>query len=107
MINQLPIPTDCYLSLTSSYLLPLLLFALQIVFQPNNQDKGPPMREQMFSRNNPSAPEPVQKQEVAKKPFQFLWVGRLREYLALEFKQDQGMPFKYDQERVFDDFGEC
>ena len=50
---------------------------------------------------------PVEKPQIAKKPFQFLWVDRLREYLAYEFKPERNTPnFDYDAERAYDDFGE-
>jgi hypothetical protein len=40
---------------------------------------------------------------VARKPFQFLLVAVLREYLALALKVP-GLPFPFDPERVYDDF---
>jgi 5'-3' exoribonuclease 2 len=43
------------------------------------------------------------KPEVAKKPYQFLKINLLREYLAVEF-QDLHLPFGFDGERVIDDF---
>jgi 5'-3' exonuclease len=66
------------------------------------------IRAQLTARNNPEAPVPVEhtkpdKEEIAKKPYQFLLVSALREYLAFEMKTDT--PFPWDQERVFDDFG--
>ena len=62
----------------------------------------------MLARNDPSAPLPVGALEAsrevsARKPYQFLLVNVLREYLALEFAVDA--PFPLDVERVFDDFG--
>lgn len=63
----------------------------------------------MFARNDPSAPVPVEvpqeehKEQIAKKPYQFLLVSRLREYLALEFNLQA--PFPIDPERIYDDFG--
>lgn len=41
--------------------------------------------------------------EVMRKPFQFLSVVLLREYLALEFRIPH-LPFPFDKERVLDDF---
>ena len=41
--------------------------------------------------------------EVMKKPYQFLMVNLLREYLGLEFKIPR-LPFPFDRERVLDDF---
>lgn len=87
---------------------------MQVVFQPNNQDK-PSLQEEararMLARNDPSAQAPDQaaqqeekKMQIAKKPYQFLLVSRLREYLALEFGMDAQFPM--DVERVYDDFGE-
>ena len=42
-------------------------------------------------------------QDIAKKPYQFLLVNVLREYLTLEFAVST--PFALDVERIFDDFG--
>ncbi|GLC40571.1 hypothetical protein PLESTF_001013400 [Pleodorina starrii] len=78
----------------------------EVVFNVAPQDQKEQMRAQMYSRNDPNAPEPVKeerKAQVARKPFQFLLVSVLREYLALELKVP-GLPFPFDQERVFDDF---
>ena len=85
--------------------------AAQVVFQPQKDEKAQmedAVRAQMTARNDPSAPAPVPDQEerkaqVAKKPYQFLLVSRLREYLALEFRI--AAPFPVDVERVYDDFG--
>ncbi len=41
--------------------------------------------------------------QVARKPYQFLLVGVLREYLALELRVPN-MPFPFDPERIYDDF---
>ncbi|WIA08554.1 hypothetical protein OEZ85_007986 [Tetradesmus obliquus] len=41
--------------------------------------------------------------DFARKPFQFLSVSLLREYLALEFRIPH-LPFPFDRERVLDDF---
>ena len=43
------------------------------------------------------------KREVARKPYQFLRIAVLREYLGLEFS-DLALPFPWDLERVIDDF---
>lgn len=59
----------------------------------------------MVSRDDAGKEIPVEKVEIAKKPFQFLWVSILREYLAFEFKPEGHLPFLWDQERVYDDFG--
>lgn len=76
---------------------------LQIVFQVN-QDQAQP-RAQMVTRDDGGKEVPVEKVEVAKKPYQFLWVSVLREYLAFEFKPEVPLSFEWDQERVYDDFG--
>lgn len=76
---------------------------LQIVFQVN-QDHAQP-RAQMVSRDDAGKEVPVEQVEIAKKPYQFLWVSILREYLALEFKPEAPLSFEWDQERVYDDFG--
>ena len=60
----------------------------------------------MVSRNDEGKEVPVEQVEVAKKPYQFLWVSILREYLAFEFKPESPLSFEWDQERVYDDFGE-
>ena len=72
---------------------------------PNQNDNKAQLREQMLARNDPGAKAPVQKLEVARKPYQFLMIPTLREYLALEFQPEQALPFPYDPERIIDDFG--
>ena len=57
----------------------------------------------MGSKGDSNAEAPVEKPLIAKKPYQFLHVGVLREYLALEF--EMSTPFPLDQERIYDDFG--
>ena len=51
----------------------------------------------------PDPKDDKKKPDVAKKPYQFLKINTLREYLQLEFK-DLILPFQYDGERVIDDF---
>ena len=48
-------------------------------------------------------PQEPAKPEIARKPYQFLHVNVLREYLAMELRVDT--PFPFDPERAFDDFG--
>ncbi|PSC72218.1 5 -3 exoribonuclease 2 [Micractinium conductrix] len=59
---------------------------------------------QMLSRNDESAEKPVEKQEVPKKPYQFLLVGVLREYLQRDLAPHAPTPFPLDKERLYDDF---
>lgn len=59
----------------------------------------------MITRDDAGKEIPVEKVEIAKKPYQFLWVSILREYLAFEFKPEVPLSFEWDQERVYDDFG--
>lgn len=57
-------------------------------------------------RADTTLPESFGKQsseEKQLKPFQFLMVNTLREYLALELSVRT--PFPFDAERVYDDFG--
>ncbi len=83
----------------------------QVVFQqpaPNKEDHGAAIRAALTARNNPEAPIPVEhtkadKEEIARKPYQFLLVNVLREYLAFEMRTP--VSFAWDQERIFDDFG--
>lgn len=84
-----------------------------MVFQPNKEENKPLLeqvqRAQMLTRNDPAAPTQddapeERKEQIARKPYQFLLVNRLREYLALEFRMDA--PFPVDTERIYDDFGE-
>ena len=70
-----------------------------------NQDSKSQIREQLLARNDPAAQEPVQKAEVARKPYQFLMIPTLRDYLGLEFQPERALPFPYDPERIIDDFG--
>ncbi len=77
-----------------------------MVFQPNKDFKQ--QRPAMTARNDPAAEKPVDhikesQEERARKPYQFLMVNVLREYLALEMAVRT--PFPYDVERVYDDFG--
>ena len=74
---------------------------VQNVTMPSHDNQ--PARPQMASKDDPNAEAPVEKPLIAKKPYQFLHVGLLREYLALEF--DMQLPFERDQERIYDDFG--
>ena len=81
----------------------------QVVFQKPQQEHFQQDKAQMYARNDASAPVLVEaqkeehKEQIAKKPYQFLLVSRLREYLALEF--DMHAPFPIDPERIYDDFG--
>jgi hypothetical protein len=43
--------------------------------------------------------------QIAKKPYQFLLISALREYLTLEFEPPAPLAFPYDPERIIDDFG--
>ena len=63
----------------------------------------------MLARNDPEKAVPVEHikesvEERVLKPYQFLLVSVLREYLALEMAVQT--PFPYDVERIYDDFGE-
>ncbi len=66
-------------------------------------ERPPEPRAQMFSRNDSGKPEPIVKQEIAKKPYQFLMVNVLREYLEKDLAALT--PFSLDKERIYDDFG--
>ncbi|KIY97657.1 5'-3' exoribonuclease 2 [Monoraphidium neglectum] len=79
----------------------------EVVFQKNAPPGGG------GGRHDPSKPliplpgqeaeEEEQKPEMVRKPFQFLMVNVLREYLALEYRIPR-MPFPFDAERIYDDF---
>ncbi|GFR47877.1 hypothetical protein Agub_g9686, partial [Astrephomene gubernaculifera] len=80
----------------------------EVVMNVAAPDQKEQLRAQMLARNDPTAPQPLPEQEerkaqVARKPYQFLLVGVLREYLALELRVPD-LPFAFDPERVFDDF---
>jgi len=75
---------------------------LQVVFQKPTQAENKPDVAAMLASAGGDKPEDEQV-EVAKKPFQFLSVLLLREYLALEFRIPH-LPFPFDKERVLDDF---
>jgi len=72
---------------------------------PNQNDSKDQIRQQMLARNDPAAAEPVHKPQVARKPYQFLLIPVLREYITHEFAPERPLPFAYDLERVIDDFG--
>lgn len=104
-LEKLSLLAPCYISSTCDNPASNRCHAwLQIVFQTNPEQAQP--RAQMFSRDAEGKEVPVEQVEVAKKPYQFLWVSILREYLAFEFKPEGHLPFLWDQERVYDDFGE-
>ncbi|MEW5320350.1 MAG: hypothetical protein WDW38_011428 [Sanguina aurantia] len=77
----------------------------EVVFQAGAPDIAAQTRAAFLTRNDPDKPVPVEKAkpQIARKPFQYLAVGILREYLALEFKVPN-LPFPYDPERIMDDF---
>ncbi|GAX79417.1 hypothetical protein CEUSTIGMA_g6858.t1 [Chlamydomonas eustigma] len=85
----------------------------EVVFQAQQgPDPASQARQQFFSRNapgeggqtyDPHVGKPAPKPEVARKPFQFLQISVLREYLALEM-HIPGLPFPFDLERIIDDF---
>jgi hypothetical protein len=81
-----------------------------VVFQQpvSKGDLGSVIKAAMTARNDPNAPVPVEHnkvdaEEIARKPYQFLLVNVLREYLAFELRTQT--PFPWDPERVYDDFG--
>ena len=83
-----------------------ILFTMQIIVMANQNTNNGQLRQQMLARNDPSIAPPIQKAEIARKPYQFLMIPVLKEYLALEFQPEQPLPFTYDPERIIDDFGE-
>lgn len=74
----------------------------EVVFPPKhgNQD-GPNRARAAAAVRNEQSRQP--KPQVAKKPFQLMQIGVLREYLYLEFSEVQ-LSFSLDQERLIDDF---
>jgi len=82
------------------------MISMQIIVMANQNTNNGQLRQQMLARNDPSLAPPIQKVEIARKPYQFLMIPVLREYLALEFQPEQPLPFTYDPERIIDDFGE-
>lgn len=83
----------------------LLPVALQVVFQNKAPADNKPDVQAMLL----AAGEKVEgtadddTPEVLRKPFQFLSVVLLREYLTLEFRIPH-LPFPFDKERILDDF---
>mmetsp|Transcript_1910 Transcript_1910/g.4334 ORF Transcript_1910/g.4334 Transcript_1910/m.4334 type:complete len:1136 (+) Transcript_1910:112-3519(+) len=93
----------------------------EVVFQQTPQEHAAANRPQFYSKNdsnsnnnNGGAPgdvsgqkrtseKEIKKPEIARKPFQLLSTSILREYLALEMKNDD-LPFPFDPERILDDF---
>ena len=83
-----------------------MVLVLQVVFQPQKEQ---PTLEQMLAKKQAENEQPSEHikesaEERALKPYQFLLVNVLREYLALELHVQT--PFPFDMERVYDDFGE-
>ena len=75
------------------------------MFQPQKEQ---PTLEQMLAKKQAESEQPSEHikestEEKALKPYQFLMVNVLREYLALELNVQTAFPF--DVERVYDDFG--
>lgn len=76
----------------------------EIVFTPKGGNKeGPDRAKAMATVQGRGGGFQTKKPDVAKKPFQFLNIAVLREYLALEFS-DLELPFAMDPERLVDDF---
>lgn len=78
---------------------PALVVALLLSPNPPACSTAPPTRPPIHPPARPLSPL----QEVAKKPYQFLLVGVLREYLQKDLFVPT--PFPFDRERVYDDFG--
>ena len=72
-----------------------------------NKDSKDTLRAQLTAKTEESeGPKEHIKEsaeERARKPYQFLMINILREYLALEMNVQA--PFPIDSERIFDDFG--
>lgn len=70
------------------------------------------LREIVFQQKDNNAPktdgmmvaETQKKVSIARKPYQLLSVSVLREYLALDLRPEQPLPFKNDPERMYDDY---
>lgn len=74
----------------------------EVVFPPKHCNQDGPSRSRAVATVRGDQGK-QNKPQVAKKPFQLLQIGVLREYLLLEFS-DLQLPFNLDQERVVDDF---
>jgi 5'-3' exoribonuclease 2 len=83
----------------------------EVVFQQQAQNQGqdPASQARMQfmnlsqSQGQEKDKEESNKPEIARKPYQFLHISVLREYLALEMHVPN-LPFKFDLERILDDF---
>jgi 5'-3' exonuclease len=75
----------------------------EIVFVPKGGNKEGPDKARALAAVQGTNDAPQKKPEIAKKPFQFLKIAVLREYLELEFS-DLELPFQMDPERLVDDF---
>lgn len=78
------------------------------MFQPSYADKKKAAQEAQDrvlagTSRDESAVDKPQADGVAQKPYQFLKINTLRDYLALEYS-DLALPFAYDPERLIDDF---
>lgn len=78
--------------------------ALQVVFQNKAPaDNKPDVQSMLLAAGEKVAGADDDTPEVMRKPFQFLSVVLLREYLTLEFRIPH-LPFPFDKERILDDF---
>lgn len=77
---------------------------LQVVFQNKAPaDNKPDVQSMLLAAGEKVEGAEDDTPEVMRKPFQFLSVVLLREYLTLEFRVPH-LPFPFDKERILDDF---
>ncbi|KAG2453813.1 hypothetical protein HYH02_002020 [Chlamydomonas schloesseri] len=96
---------------------PHFVILREVIVQQAGPDPREQLRQQLAAKAEGGGPggtggrgggeeaggEDGNKPSVARKPYQFLLVSVLREYLALELKVPN-LPFEFDPERVYDDF---
>jgi 5'-3' exoribonuclease 2 len=86
---------------------PHFVILRELVFQqqpPSKDDKKSMAQALIHAQMEQEDSGEEQKPQIAKKPYQFLMINVLRDYLEKEMGSSVNTPFPLDKERLFDDF---